>query len=189
MPGRGQRLYTGRHPEQATVATWIVDADSGAVVAKVPIDTVPHVGMTGGLRECIGFESGGRHFWGEASGERHMLRYDNTTDPPTLVTVVDEADLKARHGYRSMGHGHAMVSAAGDYVWFSNGVVLEATRGRYVCQWTAEDRRPLQAAKFLEINFLDGEVLWAGQDEGHGFLYNDYPLERVRPLLEANKRI
>jgi hypothetical protein len=35
---------------------------------------------------------------GEASGERHMLRCDNTADPPRLVAVVDEQDLEARHG-------------------------------------------------------------------------------------------
>ena len=179
------RLYTGRHPEQATVATWILDAESGRTVARVPIDTKAHAGLKGGLTECIGFEPGGKHFWGEASGERYMLRYDNTGDIPKLETVVDEKDLEERHGYRGMGHahGHAMVSAAGDYVWFSNGVVLEAATGRYVCQWTAEDGKRFQGEKFLEIDFLDGEVLWAGQDEGHGFVYESYPIERVRPLL------
>jgi len=183
----GTRLYTGRHPEQATVATWIIDADTGKVVQKVPLDRTDHPDLTGGIMEVVAFEPGGARFWGEASGERFMLQFDNTADPPRLLRVVDKEELKAKRGYTPMGHGHghAMVSGAGDYVWFSHGIVLDTRTGAYVCQWTAEDGKPFQSAKMLEVNFLDGRVIWAGQDQGHGFIYNNYPTDRVRPLLPA----
>jgi hypothetical protein len=34
-----------------------------------------------------------------------------------------------------------------------------------------------------EIDFLDGRLQWAGQDVGHGYIYDSYPLDRVRALL------
>jgi len=61
--------------------------------------------------------------------------------------------------------------------------VLEAATGKYVCMMTAEDGKFTRGAKYAEIDWLDGEILWAGQDESHGFLYNDYPIDTVRPLL------
>jgi hypothetical protein len=185
----GTRLYTGRHPEQATVATWILDADSGQVVRNVPLDTAGYPDLKGGVTEVVAFSPDGNRFWGEASGERFMLQFDNVAEPPKLIRVVDKQDLIARHGYKPLGHGHghAMVSGAGDYVWFSNGIVLDADSGAYVCQWTAEDGKPFQSAKMLEVDFLDGKVVWMGQDQGHGFIYNGYPIDQVRPLLPNRK--
>ncbi|MBM4035904.1 MAG: hypothetical protein FJ291_29545 [Planctomycetes bacterium] len=180
----GTRLYTGRHPEQATVATWILDADSGQVVHKVPLDTAGCPDLKGGVTEVVAFSPDGSRFWGEASGERFLLQFDNAAEPPKLIRVVDKQDLVAKHGYKPLGHGHghAMVSGAGDYVWFSNGIVLDADSGAYVCQWTAEEGKPFQSAKMLEVDLLDGKVLWTGQDQGHGFIYSNYPIERVRAL-------
>jgi outer membrane protein assembly factor BamB len=181
----GTKLYTGRHPEQATVATWIIDANSGKVMHKVPLDKGKCPELTGGVTEVVAFEPGGARFWGEASAERFMLHFDNNVQPPKLIGVVDKQELKSKHGYKPMGHGHghAMVSGAGDFVWFSTGIVLDARTGAYRCQWTAEDGKPFQSAKMLEVDFLSGEVIWTGQDQGHGFIYNDYPLDKVRPLL------
>ena len=51
---------------------------------------------------------------------------------------------------------------------------------------TAEKGRFTRGAKFLEINSLDSKILWSGQDESHGFIYNDYPIEVVRPLPPAS---
>jgi len=177
----GTRLYTGRHPEGDKVATWILDADTGAIVTKVPIDKTAHPDLNG-ISEVVAFEPGGRHFWGEAG--KYMVRYDNTKHPPELVTIVDRDDLNAAHGINlTQPKGHAMVTGAGDYVWFSSGAVLDAKTGTYHCVMTAEDGKFTRGAKFVEIDWLDGEVLWAGQDECHGFIYNDYPIDRVRPLL------
>jgi hypothetical protein len=52
-----------------------------------------------------------------------------------------------------------------------------------VCVWTAEGGKPFQSAKHVEVNCLDGEIIWAGQDEGHGYIYKDYPIDKVRPRL------
>jgi hypothetical protein len=183
------RLYLGRHRLPSTMATAIVDADTGKVLTKVPIDKEKHPDL-GGISEVVAFEPGGGHFWGECFLRRdkelfvHLARYDNTTDPPTLDRVVSLEDLNAAHGLKlTWPKGHAMVTGAGDYVWFSCGVVLEARTGKFVCVMTAEDGKFTRGAKFVEVDFIGDEVVWAGQDECHGFIYDDYPLDRVRPLL------
>jgi hypothetical protein len=182
----GTRLYTGRHAEGNTVATWILDAETGKVAAKVPIDKQKHPDLKG-ISEVVAFEPGGMHFWGEA--DKYMVRYDNTKDPPELVALVDRDALNAAHGINlTQPKGHAMVTGAGDCVWFSNGAVLEAATGKYVCVMTAEDGKFTRGAKFLEVDFIDGEIVWAGQDESHGFLYTDYPIATVRPLLPSAGR-
>jgi hypothetical protein len=183
----GTRLYTGRHPENETVATWVLDANTGAVAAKALIDKAKYPELKG-ISEVVAFEPGGGHFWGEA--RKYMVRFDNTKDPPELVNIVNRDDLNAAHGLKlSDPKGHAMVTGAGDYVWFSNGAVLEAQSGKFVCVMTAEDGRFTRGAKFLEVDFLDGEIIWTGQDESHGFIYNDYPIDRVRPLLPPSSPI
>jgi hypothetical protein len=80
----------------------------------------------------------------------------------------------------------SLVTGAGDYVWFSCGAVLDARTGKFVCVMTAEDGKFTRGAKYVEATWIDGEVVWAGQDECHGFIYDDYPMDRVRPLLPAS---
>jgi len=185
MDHTGTRLYTGRHRDAESVATWILDAASGEVVSKVPIDKQRHPDLRG-ISEVVAFEPGGGRFWGEAG--QYMVRYDNSKSPPELVTIVDRDELNAKHGLKlTRSKGHAMVTGAGDYVWFSNGAVLEAATGKYVCVMTAEDGRFTRGAKFVEVDWLDGRVLWAGQDECHGFIYRDYPIARIRPLLSSDR--
>jgi hypothetical protein len=178
MDHTAERLYTGRHREADTVATWILDADTREVVAKVPIDKEKYRDLNG-ISEVVAFEPGGRHFWGEAG--KYMVRYDNTKDPPELVTIVDRDDLNQAYGLKLTNpKGHAMVTGAGDYVWFSNGAVLEAKTGTFHCVMTAEDGRFTRGAKSVEIDWLDGEIIWAGQDECHGFIFRDYPIDKIQ---------
>jgi hypothetical protein len=80
-----------------------------------------------------------------------------------------------------------MVTGAGDYVWFSNGAVLEARTGRFHCVMTAEDGRFTRGAKFVEVDWLGDKIIWAGQDECHGFIYSNYPEDVVLPLLAENR--
>jgi hypothetical protein len=105
------------------------------------------------------------------------------------LTRVNRDELNAKHGLRLADpQGHARVTGAGDYVWFSNGAVLEAPTGKYHCVMTAEDGKFTRGAKYVDVDWLDGEILWAGKDESHGFLYPDYPIEKVRPLLPGSSR-
>jgi hypothetical protein len=46
-----------------------------------------------------------------------------------------------------------------------------------------------RGAKFVEVDWLDDKIIWAGQDECHGFIFENYPVEVVLPLLsEAQRR-
>jgi hypothetical protein len=81
--------------------------------------------------------------------------------------------------------GHAMVTGAGDFVWFSNGMVLEAGTGKFHCVMTGEQGRRTWGAKFVEVTWIDDEIVWSGQDECHGFIYDDFPMDLVLPLLPA----
>lgn len=45
------------------------------------------------------------------------------------------------------------------------------------------DQKFTRGAKYVEVDWLDGQIIWAGQDESHGFIFEGYPLDRVRPLL------
>lgn len=90
MDRTGSRLYTGRHRDADAVATWIIDADNGEVVAKVPIDKRRHPDLQG-ISEVVAFEPGGRYFWGEA--DQYMVRYDNTKNPPRLVTILRKTEF------------------------------------------------------------------------------------------------
>jgi len=183
MDHTGTRIYTGRHRDAGSVATWIIDAQTGEVVTRVPIDKQKTPDLQG-IREVVAFEPGGKHFWGEAG--KYMVRYNNTADPPKLVTIVDRDELNEQHGLRlSQPKGHVMVTGAGDYAWFSSGAVLEAKTGKFHCVMTAEDGRFTRGAKFVEVDWLDDEIVWAGQDECHGFIFRDYPIEIVRPLLPS----
>ena len=102
---------------------------------------------------------------------------------------IDFSELNAAHSlHLGQPKDHAMVTGAGDYVWFSCGAVLAAQTGEFVCVMTAEDGKFTRGAKFLEVDFLDGQIVWAGQDEGHGFIYDNYPSDRVRPLLPGTRK-
>jgi outer membrane protein assembly factor BamB len=236
-----QRLYTGRHPESDTVATWIINADTGEIASKVPIDKERYPDL-GGISEVVAFEPDGKHFWGESSLRRtqqkierpknpvrlpsldsevsgdsdrggidaaperespkppvareppktqelfiHLARYDNTTVPPTVERLVSLDEINAAHGLKlGSPKGHAMVTGAGDYVWFSCGAVLEARTGKFVCVMTAEDGKFTRGAKYVEATWIGDELVWAGQDECHGFIFDDYPIDRIRPLLPAS---
>jgi hypothetical protein len=181
----GAKLYTGRHFQgHETTATWIIDADTGKTLSQVPLDDAKArcEGMEHGLHETVAFEPGGEHFWGQAgSGLNWKLRYDNRCSPPKLDLAVSRKAL----GLGGIGHGQTLVSAAGDYVWFCDGIVLEAKTGKFVCTWKCENGRRVMSAKHVEVNFLDGEILWTGQDQSHGFMYRDYPIDKVRSLLPA----
>jgi len=184
MDHTGTRLLTGRHPEAGTVATWVIDARTGEVAGKVTIDKEKHPELKG-ISEVVAFEPGGAHFWGEAGD--HLVRCDNTRNPPELVTVIAKDTIRREHGLGAGGRkGHAMVTGAGDYVWFSNGMVLEARTGAFHCVMTAEAGRRTWGAKFVEATWIDGQIAWAGQDECHGFIFENYPIDRVRPLLPAS---
>jgi len=114
------------------------------------------------------------------------VRYDNAAEPPRLAAIVDGDELNKAHGLKlTNAKGHAMLTGAGDYVWFSNGAVLEAETGKYVCVMTAEGGKFTRGAKYVEATWIGDELVWAGQDECHGFIYADYPIDRVRPLLPA----
>jgi hypothetical protein len=53
---------------------------------------------------------------------------------------------------------------------------------------TAEEGKPFSSAKHVEATWIDDELVWAGQDEGHGFIYDNYPSDRVRPLLPGTRK-
>lgn len=142
----------------------------------------------GGGKGIVAFEPGGKRFWGQAGDgmDAHMLRFDNTAAPPRLIQAVS---VRSIEGYRSLGHshGHALVTGAGDLVSFSNGVMLRADSGEFVARWGAEGGKCFQSAKFLEVDFLDGEIIWVGQDVGHEYIYEGYPMDKVAPLLERKR--
>jgi hypothetical protein len=193
MDAAATRLYTGRHPESDTVATWVLDAATGAVVTKVLIDRTKHPEQ-GSISEVVAFEPDGKHFWGEGFTNKHddkkevvtLARYDATTEPPTLEKLVSIADLNAAHGLSlTSPKGHAMVTGAGDYAWFSCGAVLEAQTGTFVCTMSAEGGKFTRGAKYVEATWIDEEMVWSGQDECHGFIFTNYPMDRVLPLLPA----
>jgi len=184
MDQTGRRLYTGRHRDAETVATWILSADTGEVLTKVPIDKQKHPDLQG-ISEVVAFEPDGKHFWGET--RNYLVRCRNTTNPPEMVDVIAKEAIRRKHGLSQGGQkGHAMVTGAGDFVWFSNGMVLEAATGKFHCVMTGEEGHRTWGAKFVEVTWIDDEIVWAGQDECHGFIYENYPIERVRSLLSPD---
>ena len=166
---------------RATVSNVLNNRVGGSV--RIPLETRQRVLAA---VEELGYQphAAARSLRSGQSGTVGLLIPD-ATNPHFWGIVRGVEAVTRQHGYRGMGHahGHAMVAGAGDYVWFSSGVVLEAKTGRYVCQWKAEDGQTLQSAKHLEATWIGDELVWAGQDEGHGFIYNDYPLDQVLPLL------
>jgi len=112
----------------------------------------------------IGLTPDESEVWVVDQGHQELHVFDNTAMPPKFKQVVPMA---------AKTHGWICFSRDGRYAWCDTGEVFDAKTKQRVAQWTDRaggEGSPVMSSKFFELHWRAGDVVFAGQQMGVGYV-------------------
>jgi hypothetical protein len=111
----------------------------------------------------VGLTPDEKEVWLVDQDHKEMHIFDNTVMPPRFKQTVPVSEKT---------HGWICFSRDGKYGWCDTGEVFDTETKKVVAQLseTADGKGPpVMSSKFFEIHFLNGAIVWIGQQMGLGY--------------------